>query len=318
MNDTTLNFLELGVCLGWGLFFGLACYYLAKTAAHISYITHADGRQETRQLPLLLRLVLPLAPNMSHLFKRPNTHRLREDTRRLIVTAGYETVVKPEDFLAVRLLFPITWAFIWIPLVHLCLSAAPGKISETMSQHMITFDVLGVLWALYYPGGWLNREIAVRHHKIQRALPFTLDLLTLSVEAGMDFMTALQRNVERGGMNPLNEEILRVVREIQVGRTRKEALQDMADRINHPDTNTVLNSLVQADELGVSIGSILRIQANTIRNKRFELAEKKANEAPVKMLFPLVAFIFPSVFLMLLGPFLGPMIEPVLVSIFRG
>ena len=129
-----------------------------------------------------------------------------------------------------------------------------------------------------------------------------LDLLTLSVEAGLDFMNAMQRIVERGKIDALGEELLRVLREIQLGKTRRNALKDMSERVDQADLRSVMNALVQADELGVGIASILRIQADQMRQRRFERAEKMANEAPVKMLFPLVAFIFPAVFLVLLGP----------------
>jgi tight adherence protein C len=124
----------------------------------------------------------------------------------------------------------------------------------------------------------------------------------LSVEAGLDFMSAMQRIVERGKIDALGEELVRVLREIQLGKTRRNALRDMGERVNQKDLRSVINALVQADELGVGIGSILRIQSDQMRQRRFERAEKKANEAPVKMLFPLVAFIFPAVFLVLLGP----------------
>jgi len=102
---------------------------------------------------------------------------------------------------------------------------------------------------------------------------------------------------------------IRVIREIQLGKTRREALRDMSIRVNLPDLRSVVNALVQADELGVSIGAILRIQADQIRQRRFERAEKLANEAPVKMLGPLLFFIFPSVFLILLGPIVARLLE---------
>ena len=149
----------------------------------------------------------------------------------------------------------------------------------------------------------------VRHSSIQKGLPFVLDLLTLSVEAGIDFMAALRRCIERREIDPLSEELIRVVREIQLGRTRRQALRDMSTRVDLSDLRSVVNALVQADELGVSIGSILRIQADQMRRRRFERAEKKANEAPVKMLLPLMLFIFPSVFLILLGPILTRLIQ---------
>jgi tight adherence protein C len=151
---------------------------------------------------------------------------------------------------------------------------------------------------------WLSRSLIVRHRSIQKSLPFVLDLLTLSVEAGLDFMTALQRNVERSVVDPLNEELIRVVREIQIGKTRREALRDLGRRVDLSDLKSVVNSLVQADELGVSIGSVLRILSNQMRQRRFERAEKMANEAPVKLLGPLLFCIFPAVLLILIAPVL--------------
>ena len=159
---------------------------------------------------------------------------------------------------------------------------------------------LMLFWVV--PEYWLYRSIRRRHRSIQRSLPFVLDLLTLSVEAGMDFMGALLRNCQARRLDPLNEELLRMTKEIQVGSSRKEALRRMADRVRQPDLKAVAFSLIQADELGVSIGSILRIQSEQMRARRFDRAEKLAGEAPVKMLGPLMLCIFPAVFIILLGP----------------
>lgn len=162
---------------------------------------------------------------------------------------------------------------------------------------------LMLLWIV--PDLWLYRAVRRRHQSIQRALPFVLDLLTLSVEAGMDFISALQRNCKSRRLDPLNEELLRMTKEIQVGSSRKEALRNMSDRVQQGDLKSVAYALVQADELGVSIGSILRIQAEQLRARRFDRAEKLASEAPVKMLGPLLLCIFPAVFIILLGPVLS-------------
>lgn len=139
-----------------------------------------------------------------------------------------------------------------------------------------------------------------------------MDLLTLSVEAGMDFMSALQQNIERRTIDPLAEELIRVIREIQLGKTRREALRDMSQRVNMQDLRSVIGALVQADELGVGIGSILRIQSTQIRQRRFEYAEKSANKAPIKMLFPLLFFIFPAVLIILMAPVFMQMLQYVL------
>ena len=162
---------------------------------------------------------------------------------------------------------------------------------------------LMLLWI--FPDVWLYRSVRRRHRSIQIALPFVLDVLTLSVEAGMDFISALQRNCKLRRLDPLNEELLRMTKEIQVGSSRKEALRRMADRVKQPDLKSVAFALIQADELGVSIGAILRIQSEQLRARRFDRAEKLAAEAPVKMLGPLMLCIFPAVFIILLGPVLS-------------
>ena len=162
---------------------------------------------------------------------------------------------------------------------------------------------LMLLWII--PDIWLYGAVRRRHLSIQKSLPFVLDLLTLSVEAGMDFISALQRNCKLRKLDPLNEELLRMTKEIQVGSSRKEALKGMADRVRQPDLKSVAYSLIQADELGVSIGAILRIQSEQLRSRRFDRAEKLAAEAPVKMLGPLMLCIFPAVFIILLGPVIG-------------
>jgi tight adherence protein C len=121
----------------------------------------------------------------------------------------------------------------------------------------------------------------------------------------MDFISALQRNCKSRSLDPLNEELLRMTKEIQVGLSRREALKSMAERVNQDDLRSVANALIQADELGVSIGEMLRIQSEQLRSRRFDRAEKLAAEAPVKMLGPLMLCIFPAVFIILLAPIIS-------------
>ena len=138
--------------------------------------------------------------------------------------------------------------------------------------------------------------------EILRALPNLLDLLTLSVEAGKDFMSSLRDILQRRRMDALNEEWMRTFQEIQLGRKRTDALRDLSKRVRQADLTSVVNAIIQAEELGVSIGQLLRIQGDMLRNKRFSLAEKLANEAPVKIIVPIVLFIFPAVMVILIVP----------------
>jgi tight adherence protein C len=285
----------------WALCAGGAAWCLLTLAGQITYVTLADGRQLARSLPLLLRATLPLTPNVRKLFLGPAFAKAREDRRRKLLSSGYDGLVSPEDLLALKLILPLAAGTLWVLFVRTAAAAAPGS---PLPRLETALQVMGLAWFFIYPDLWLKRAVQARHSSIRRALPFVLDLLTLSVEAGLDFMSALQRNLVRRPMDALGEELLRVIREIQLGRTRAQALADMAGRVQLPDLRAVVNALIQADELGVSIGSILRIQSDQMRQRRFERAERLANEAPVKMLFPLLLFIFPATFLILLGPIL--------------
>ena len=285
-------------------------WHALRLAQEVSYVTLADGRKQVRRLPLLFRLMLPLAPSFDRPLRRPALDPFIERTTRKLVSAGFEDVLTAREFLALRLLVPMVTGIAAVALLHL-LFGLPQIRGTGLARQETMFALMAVLLLVMYPGLWLKRAIAIRYRSMQRSLPFVLDLLTLSVEAGLDFMSAIQRIVERREVDPLGEEFIRVLREIQLGKTRREALRGLAIRVDEPDVRTVMNALVQADELGVGIGQILRIQADQVRNKRFERAEKLANEAPVKLLFPLLAFIFPSVFLVLLGPLILDMLAKI-------
>jgi tight adherence protein C len=126
--------------------------------------------------------------------------------------------------------------------------------------------------------------------------------LTLSVEAGLDFAAAIGKVVEKGRKGPLADELSLLLRELKLGKTREEALRNLAARAGIASVSSLVSALVQADRMGTPLGKVLRILATQLRVERTQRAEKLANEAPVKMLFPLVCFIFPTVFLMLFGP----------------
>ena len=275
--------------------------YAASVASEITYVTLADGRKTERSLPLVFRMLLPFVPNLAGFASRPGFARARQTADEMIVAAGMEGLLSGTEFVALKFLVPLTCGSAWLALVLLLGALMP---ESPFAGNGIVFGMAGFLLFYAYPLMWLRGTLKRRHLAIMRALPFVLDLLTLSVEAGMDFMGALQRNCERRKLDPLNEELIRMTREIQVGTPRRVALRNMADRVRQPDLKGVAHALIQADELGVSIGSILRIQSDQLRGRRFDRAEKLANEAPVKMLGPLLLCIFPAVLVILLMPIL--------------
>ena len=148
----------------------------------------------------------------------------------------------------------------------------------------------------------LSDRAARRQKAIRMILPYTLDLLCLAVEAGLDFTAALNRIGENLKTNPLREELRLLTRDLTMGKTRSEALRDLERRVEIEELTSVVSALVQADELGASLGPTLRIQSEGLQQKRFQRAEKKAMQAPVLMLIPMVLFIFPLVFLIIFTP----------------
>lgn len=293
--------------LMWALCATGLMWYCLNIARQITYVTLADGRQQERKLPLIFRLLLPFAPNFDGLVMRPSFAKARENAERRLIAAGYEGLLNGREFVAMKFLIPLVGGACWCAVLKVAAALCPPH--SVVADNFEMALLLGIALFYCFPLFWLRRVLATRHLAIQRALPFVLDLLTLSVEAGMDFMSALQRNCEHRKLDPLNEELIRMTREIQVGIPRRIALRNLAQRVDLADLRSVAHALIQADELGVSIGAILRIQSDQMRSRRFDRAEKLANEAPVKMLMPLMLFIFPAVFIILLGPILRQTLE---------
>ncbi len=292
-----MNPFLLFALLLWGLSAAGIAWYVLGYATQITYVTLADGRNQIRTLPLPFRLLLPLAPNLTPFLNRPTFAPSASAAAWQLTAAGYEGLLSGRDFLALKCLMP------------LCTGLLLSLLFIPFGTDALLPWLIGTLLAWMWPLHWLRTARCRRAKSIVRALPFVLDLLTLSVEAGMDFMSAVQRNCERRAMDPLNEELLRMQREIQIGTTRKMALRNLSERVRIPQIRTLTTALIQADELGVSIGSILRIQSDQLRQERFEYAEKLAHEAPTKMLFPLLLFIFPATIIVLLGPVLANVLK---------
>lgn len=158
------------------------------------------------------------------------------------------------------------------------------------------------LGGYFYPILALTRESTQRRALILRQLPTTLDLLTVCVEAGLSLQAGLQKVVEKTRPNPLREEIDQVLRETQLGRPRGDALKDMARRVGIKEVNSVVLSMVQAEAMGTSVAKSLRVQSEIARDARMQRAQEQAMQAPVKLSFPLVFFIFPVVFIVIFGP----------------
>jgi len=284
MGDATIMLLT---ALAAALSAGCAFLYVGRVLANIKLDKSRDNLP--KRLPLLVRMLMPFSALARPLAGDKGLAAWREIVAPRLWMAGLGEVFTPTDFLALRIVF----------FAVSLLLVAVGMVSKYTPAWML----LAVLFALF-PGFWINSEIKKRHLSIMKALPNVLDLLTLSVESGRDLLSALRDILARRKLDPLSEELTRAFQEIQFGRKRTEALRAMAQRVRQTDLSAVVNALVQAEELGVSISQILRIQSDMQRNKRFTLAEKLANEASVKIIIPIILCILPAVFLILVGPFM--------------
>jgi len=208
---------------------------------------------------------------------------------RQLVRAGDVRGYKPEDILSLQ---QVGWV----------LGMLFGLIIVTGLKQNLFWCIPVSAVGAWYPLLWVDDQVKKRHLLITRALPYNLDLLTLSVEAGLDFAAALAKVVEKGKVGPLRDEMSLVLKQLKMGKTREDALKAMVARVELPALTPFVTALIQSDKMGTSLGKVLRIQATQMRIDRTQRAEKLANEAPVKMLVPLIGCIFPTVFLILFGP----------------
>lgn len=230
-----------------------------------------------------------------------------ETLKKKLQAAGVPYGLSPVQLLAVQaicgLAFPLIWVAIMLQLPQFrFLFAGPQQ---------IIFYLILIFLGMFFPIMNLNERARDRQRSIALMLPDTLDLLTITVEAGLDFTTAMRRVAEKMKPSALRDEIERFFNQLELGRPRREALRELADRVQLNDMQTVVSALIQADRLGSSIGPVLRVQSDMIRTRRAQRCEKAAQEAPVKMLLPLLSCIFPAVFIMIFGPVIIQMIQDV-------
>jgi tight adherence protein C len=243
--------------------------------------------------PFSERIVKPLIQGIAQFIGRFAPQRNIENIRRKLELAGKPYDWGPTEFLGVRGLAGILLATLTFLLLTLSGQYLPKRFLATLVAGGLGFYVLPTLW--------LSSQISRRQTEIVKALPDALDLLTISVEAGLGFDAAMSKVAEKWD-NELSLAFNRVIQEIQMGKLRREALRDMADRMDVPDVSSFVAAIIQADQLGVSIAKVLRIQSEQMRIRRRQRAEEKAHQAPVKMLFPMVFLIFPAILIVLLGP----------------
>jgi tight adherence protein C len=219
--------------------------------------------------------------------------RYREKIERKFVTGGMTGTMNSNEFLAYKLLMAILFFILFVVIFF------KGLIGW---NEPLWIDALVILLGFNFPDSWLNGQVRMRQAQILRALPYVMDLLTLSVEAGLDFVQGVGKVCEKAKKSPLIDELNFFLRELQVGASRQQSLRNLAWRVEMQEMRSFSALLIQADILGASVGPVLRAQSDLIRTQRFQRAERQGAYAAQKILFPLILCIMPAVFIVIFGP----------------
>ncbi|MCW5875787.1 MAG: type II secretion system F family protein [Anaerolineales bacterium] len=242
--------------------------------------------------PFMERVVYPAARRFGEIAQRFTPAQAIIETRRRLEMAGAPRWLEPTVFLASRFVFGLGLG----GLMFLVYSIS-GDFSLTSVLVILATTVVG----FFIPNLLLDSRLTRRKRAVLNSMPDALDLLTISVEAGLGFDAALKKVTEKWD-NDLSHAFARALQEIQLGKLRREALRDMASRLNLPEMDSFVAAVIQSEQLGVSMSRVLRVQSDSMRIKRRQRAEERAQQAPVKMLLPMVTLILPTIFILLMGP----------------
>lgn len=269
--------------IGIGVFVGVLVF---STWLVVDAVPDED-RSFLDRPPTVFRWVWPMIKVLEHYFGFLVTDNYVLATTLRLKRAGVEYSLSPAQFMAGKCLSAVVSATIMLMLM------------ATFQSSAVVMVLLAAVAGFFYPELWLKETMDRRAREVFRALPFYLDVITLAIEAGTNLTGGITQAVHKGGEGALRVEFSRVLRDIRAGKTRADALREMAARTATPAVNAVVSSMVQAERAGSSLGPVLRAQSEQLRNTRFLNAEKLAMEAPVKLLAPLVMFIFPTTFIVI-------------------
>ena len=265
--------------------------------------------------PFSERVLLPVARKMGEFVTRFTPQASLQSIQHQLDLAGNPRGMDPTLFYVSRLGATGLFAAATLMLTFIAPKGSMFAFASGQAKAILMAIGAGV-FGFFLPTLLLRSRINRRQDIITKAMPDALDLLTVCVEAGLGFDQAMSKVCEKWE-NELSMAFERVINEIRLGKLRREALRDMSDRMDVPDMTSFVAAIIQADQLGVSIGKVLRIQSEQMRIKRRQRAEKKAHEAPVKMLIPMVFLIFPSIYIVLLGPSVVQIIKSGVLNVIR-
>lgn len=291
MTDLLLKALIFGSAFAGTFLLVLSLLPDTEEAAALKRLGVSDEGERPATEPMV-RILRPLLQKVT---PRIPGNRLSEEDRselhKKLLSGHMRDELTPEEFVALRAVMAVI-----LPTLILVMTVALA--------YPISLPLWPALIALgyFYPDLWLKEKIRSRRRAILKSMPYTLDLLTLSVEAGLDFIAAIQRLVQKTKGNALLTEFGLMLREIRHGTTRSEALRSLSNRLQIEEINSFTTLLIQADQLGASIGNVLRAQSDQLRSQRFQAAEAAGARASQLILLPLVLCIFPAIFIIVAIP----------------
>ncbi len=269
------------------MLFGAAVLCLVFAMGRLKQQVPNEDRAYLDALPPLLRLAWPLVRFFEYHIGRFLPAAALEKTSKKLQLTGVSFLMGAEQFFALRFLCMVmAFAFAWF-----CLAALDKSSPYTL--------IFALLIGFFYPSIWLSDVRKKRVVQVQKTLPTYLDYITMAVEAGLNMTGAINQAMEKGPPGPLKHEFYLVVRDLRSGVPRADALRRMEQRMHMSEITSFVGTTIQAEKMGARLGVALRAQAEQRRTERFQRAEKQAMEAPVKLIFPLLVFIFPLTFLIL-------------------
>jgi tight adherence protein C len=243
--------------------------------------------------PFVERVIYPILRQVGEISTRATPQKQLQEITRKLELSGKAGWIDAPMFFALHFVGAIVFGLLALFTMLFSMKQPLGM------AIMVSMGAAGL--GYFFPDLWLNQEIKKRQLEIRKAMPDALDLLTICVEAGLGFDAAMS-NVAEKWENELSLAFARAIREIQLGKVRRDALRSMAERVDLAEMTSFTAAVIQSEQLGVSMAKVLRIQADQMRMRRRQYAEELAHQAPVKMLLPMIGFIFPSIFIVLLTP----------------
>src|SRR5438874_6229663 len=297
MGTTMLLALVVGIGVLM-IFIGIARTPPTNTAAMVQQRLSVYGGEKPLsveeielQRPFSERVLRPAIERLGSMLSRSTPQKARQDLLNRLELAGRPGNLTPEDFMAIRLVAAAIFAALGL-LVGLLLGNP---------VYLVISLAVGAILGYYAPVAWLKQKVDGRRAEIQKNLPDALDLLVICVDAGLGFDAALARVTDKY-KNALSELLAKALREVSLGRPRLEALDEMGRSSVVEDLHNFIQAVIQSEQFGTGIGKILRIQADEMRRKRRQRAQEKGAEATLKMMLPMVGCIFPTLWIVLLGP----------------